>query len=182
MTKAIRRASQPPSPVCPRTRRAKAWAVVSVAVLVLLSVVPGSARDGFPLIVFFYGAECASCDEMEEFLSLMTFGQPASVIARHEISASGSIRLLTSLSRAYKIDVPSEVPVVFVSDEVYVGMEGRAQELAMTKTIGDCFIDPVLYGCESPIAKLPGTQIRQDLPRLAVLLGVFLVVAWLQIR
>jgi hypothetical protein len=147
-----------------------------------VSIASSAVAQDDPLIVLFYSHDCESCEEMDEFLTLMTFGEPETVIARHEISDAGSVRLLSSLSRAYGIEVPSIVPVVFVADEVFIGYEGLGQETAMTKPIGDCLADPVQYGCESPIAKLPRTQIQRDLPRLALMLVVFLAVAWRQLR
>jgi len=69
------------------------------------------------------------------------------------------------------------VPIVFVGDDVVVGM-GRAQEFTLRNAIGDC----LSVGCESPIARLPISQLRADLPRLALFLSVFLAIAWLQMH
>lgn len=150
-------------------------------ILLLLATFVAAGED-LPLMVVFYAEDCPSCEEMDVFLDGMLFGQPTDRLARYEIAEAGSMRLLQSLSRAYGIDIPTTVPVLFVTDQVFVGYEGRTQEIAMTKPIGDCLADPVQYGCESPIAKLPATQIRKDLPRLLLLLGVFLALAWWQVR
>ncbi len=147
-----------------------------------VSIACSALAEDDPLIVLFYSHDCASCEEMDEFLTLMTFGEPESVIARHELSEPESAQLLSSLSRAYGIEAPSIVPVVFIADEVFIGYEGLTQETAMTKPIGDCLANPVQYGCESPIAKLPRTQIQRDLPRLAWMLAVFLALAWRQVQ
>ena len=87
------------------------------------------------------------------------------------------MKLLTALARAYQIDVPSIVPIVFVADDAVVGM-GRTQEFSLRNDIGDC----LSTGCESPIARLPISQLRADLPRLAMMLAVFLALAWLQLH
>jgi len=140
------------------------------------------ASDELPLLVLFYAEDCSSCEEMNAFLEGILFGEPSTRLARHNVADNESIRLLQSLCRVYGIEVPTTVPVLFVSDQVFVGYEGRTQEIAMTKPIGDCLADSVQYGCESPIARLPSTQIREDLPRLLLLLGVFLALAWWQVR
>lgn len=162
--------------------RCRYLAIVVVLPFLLLLALFVAANEDLPLMVLFYAEDCPSCEEMDSFLEGMLFGQPTDRLARYEMAETGSMRLLQMLSRAYGIDVPTTVPVLFVTDQVFVGYEGRSHEIAMTKPIGDCLADPVLYGCESPIAKLPVTQIRKDLPRLLLLLGAFLALAWWQVR
>jgi len=135
------------------------------------------AADSEPIIIVFYEGGCPSCDEMEELLVGMTIGEPESAIARYEITESESMELLIALAKAYDIEVPSTVPIVFVEEDVIIGM-GRTQEFSLRNVVGDC----VSFGCESPIARLPSSQMRADLPRLALFLAVFFALAWFQLH
>ncbi|MFC2095917.1 hypothetical protein ACFLSW_05730 [Candidatus Bipolaricaulota bacterium] len=135
------------------------------------------AADTEPIIIVFYEEGCPSCEEMDAFIAGMTTDAPESAIARYEISSPESMELLTSLSRAYEIDVPTAVPIVFVAEDVIIGM-GRTQEFSLRNSIGDC----LSLGCESPIARLPRSQLRTDLPKLALFLAIFLTFAWFQLH
>jgi hypothetical protein len=153
-----------------------------LVLLLCLSVVAFTASvfaaDGTdPIIVFFYEEGCSSCAEMEDLLAGMTIDLPDSAIARYEIQDPESQDMLVALSKAYDTELPTVVPVVFVGDDVVVGM-GRAQEFALRNAIGDC----ITAGCESPIARLPISQWRADWPGLALLLTIFLGLAWLQLH
>lgn len=114
---------------------------------------------------------------MEELLVGMMIGTPETAIARFEITEPESTELLTALATAYDIEVPSTVPIVFVGEDVIIGM-GRTQEFSLRNAVGDC----LSLGCESPIARLPLSQLRADLPRLALFLVMFLALAWSQLR
>ncbi len=135
------------------------------------------AADTDPIIIVFYEDGCPSCEEMDALLAGMTIDAPATAIARYEIAAPESMELLTSLSRAYEIDVPAIVPIVFVAEDVIIGM-GRTQEFSLRNSIGDC----LSLGCESPIARLPRSQLRTDLPKLALFLAIFATLAWFQLH
>jgi thiol-disulfide isomerase/thioredoxin len=135
----------------------------------------GSTAD--PIVIVFYEEGCSDCIEMDELLAGMMEEAPDTAIARYEINDPKSMKLLTALAMAYQKDVPANVPIVFVADDVVVGM-GRAQEFSLRKGIGDC----LSMGCESPISRLPISQLRADLPRLAMMLAVFLALAWLQLH
>ena len=130
-----------------------------------------------PIIVVFYEDDCPSCEEMDELLAGMTIDAPATATVRYEISEPESMELLTALAKAYDIEAPSVVPIVFVAEDVVIGM-GRTQEFTLRNAIGDC----LSLGCESPIARLPISQLRADLPRLALFLTMFLALAWLQLH
>ena len=141
----------------------------------LVAAIPAISDASDPTIIVFYEEGCPSCEEMEELLVGMTIDAPETAIARHEITES--TELLIALARAYDIDVPSVVPTVFVGEDVIIGM-GRTQEFSLRNAVGDC----LLFGCESPIARLPLSQLRADLPRLALFLAMCLTLAWLQLR
>jgi len=145
-------------------------------VVFLLSTAVMSAPSD-PIVIVFYENGCPSCEEMEEFLVGMMVETPATAIVRYEITEPDSLALLGALSKAYDIDVPTKVPIVFVGDDVVVGM-GRTQEFALRNAIGNC----LSVDCESPIARLPISQLRTDLPRLALFLSVFLAIAWFQLH
>jgi thiol-disulfide isomerase/thioredoxin len=154
------------------------YLIIAVSLfLSLFTAFHAAAQGEDPIIVLFYQEGCESCVEMEDLLAGMTVDAPASVIARYEINDPESAQLLPALSRVFGVETPTVVPIVFVADDVFVGM-GRAQELALRDTISDCLRD----GCESPIAKLPSEQLRKDLPRLVLFLAVFAALAWLQLR
>jgi thiol-disulfide isomerase/thioredoxin len=152
-------------------------AALALLCLLLLSFVPSGFAATDPLVVVFYEEGCPSCLEMDELLVGMMIGAPKTDIVRYEISEPDSMMLLDSLCKTYGIDVPTIVPIVFVADDVVVGM-GRTQEFTLRNAIGDC----LSVGCESPIARLPISQLRADLPRLAVLLALFLAAAWFQLQ
>jgi len=153
---------------------------IAAAVLLcicMLAAGPGYAADSDTLIIVFYEEGCPSCAEMDELLAGMTIDAPETAMARYEITEPESIELLTALAKAYNIDVPSTVPIVFVAEDVIIGM-GRTQEFSLRNSIGDC----LSLGCESPIARLPLSQLRADLPRLALFLALFLALAWFQLH
>ncbi|MFC2079014.1 hypothetical protein ACFLSZ_03440 [Candidatus Bipolaricaulota bacterium] len=153
---------------------------LTVALLLICGVATSMhsyAADSDPIIIVFYEEGCPSCEQMEELLAGMTIDVQESAVARYEITEPESIGLLTALAKAYKIEVPSTVPIVFVAEDVIVGM-GRTQEFSLRNSVGDC----LSLGCESPIARLPISQLRTDLPRLALFLAIFFALAWFQLH
>lgn len=114
---------------------------------------------------------------MDDLLVGMTIDAPETAIVRYKINEPGSMELLVALAKAYGIEMPSSVPIVFVAEDVVIGM-GRTQEFTLRNAIGDC----LSLGCESPIARLPISQLRADLPRLALFLVAFLALAWFQLH
>lgn len=143
----------------------------------LVAAITGVSDTADPLIIVFYEEGCPSCEQMEEFLVGMLIGEPETAVARHRLTEPESMELLVALSNAYNIDLPTAPPIVFVGDDVIIGM-GRAQEFTLRNAIGNCFS----IGCESPIARLPISQLRVDLPRLTMFLAIFIALAWLQLR
>ena len=143
----------------------------------LVACIPAISDASDPIVIVFYEDGCPSCEEMEELLVGMTIDAPETAIARYQITEPESTELLTALAKAYDIDVPSMVPIVFVGEDVIIGM-GRTQEFSLRNAIGDC----LSVGCESPIARLPLSQLQVDLPRLALFLVMFLTLAWFQLR
>jgi len=135
------------------------------------------AADSDPIVIVFYEEGCPSCEDMEDLLAGMMIDEPETAIVRYDITKSESMELLIALAKAYDVEVPSIVPSVFVGEDVIIGM-GRTQEFSLRNAIGDC----LSLGCESPIARLPLSQLRADLPRLALFLALFLALAWLQLR
>lgn len=152
-------------------------AAIAALGIVLLTFVTAVAATPEPLIVVFYEEGCNSCEEMDELLAGMTIDAPEETMVRYEIAEPGSMELLVSLSKAYDIEVPATIPIVFVAEDAVVGM-GRTQEFSLRNAIGEC----LSIGCESPIARLPISQLRTDLPRLALFLALFLALAWFQLH
>ncbi len=152
-------------------------AVLATLCLCLVASLSVFSDTSDPIIIVFYEEGCPSCEEMEELLVGMTIGAPETAIAHYDIATPDSMELLTALVKAYDIEMPSSVPIVFVAQDVVIGM-GRTQEFSLRNAIGDC----LSLGCESPIARLPISQLRADLPRLALFLAVFLALAWLQLH
>lgn len=152
-------------------------AVLATLCICLVASIAAISDASDPIIIAFYEDGCPSCEEMEELLTGMMIGTPETAIARYEITEPESMELLVVLAKAYDIEVPSMVPIVFVAEDVIIGM-GRTQEFSLRNAIGDC----LSLGCESPIARLPLSQLRADLPRLALFLVMFLTLAWFQLR
>jgi thiol-disulfide isomerase/thioredoxin len=154
-----------------------ATGVLATLCICLVASILAVSDTSDPMIIVFYEEGCPSCEEMDELLVGMMADAPETALVRHEISDPKSMTLLTALARAYGIEVPSVVPIVFVAEDVVIGM-GRTQEFSLRNAIGDC----LSLGCESPIARLPASQLRADLPRLALLLTLFLALAWFQLH
>jgi len=154
-------------------------ALLAVTLTIFLVPVTATATPSSdPIVIVFYEDGCPSCIEMEELLEGMLIETPETAVVRYEITEPGSFELLASLAKAYDIDIPSSVPIVFVADDVVIGM-GRTQEFTLRNAIGDCLTTET---CESPIARLPISQLRADLPRLALFLAIFTAIAWFQIH
>jgi len=151
--------------------------ILSALCLTAVSTFAAVSAPPDPLIIVFYEEGCSSCAEMDDLLTGMMIDSPETAIARYEITQPGSFELLAKLAKTYQIEIPSIVPIVFVADDVVIGM-GRTQEFALRNAIGDC----LSAGCESPVARLPLSQLRADLPRLALFLVIFLAVAWFQLH
>lgn len=154
-----------------------ATTMMAMLCMCLVSSISAVSDTSDPIIVVFYEEGCPGCVEMEELLVGMTVDAPETAIARYEIHEPESRDLLIALAQAYDIEVPSTVPIVFAGEDIVIGM-GRTQEFSLRSAIGDC----LSRGCESPIARLPITQLRADLPRLALFLAIFLTLAWLQLH
>jgi len=151
--------------------------MIGALLLCLAASVTAVSDTADPMIVVFYEEGCPSCVEMEELLVGMTTDAPETAIVRYEITEPESMDLLIALAKAYSIEVPATVPIVFAGEDVVTGM-GRTQEFTLRNAIGDC----LSLGCESPMARLPISQLRADLPRLALFLTIFLALAWLQLH
>lgn len=149
-------------------------AILCICLIASLVVVSAPAD---PILVVFYEDGCPSCEEMDELLAGMTIDAPETAIARYEITEPSSLELLAALAKTYGIEIPSTVPIVFVADDVVIGM-GRTQEFVLRNAIGDC----LSIGCETPMTRLPLSQLRADLPRLVLFIAVFLAVAWFQLH
>ena len=154
-----------------------ATTMMAMLCMCLVTSISAVSDTSDPIIVVFYEEGCPDCVEMEELLVGMTFDAPETAIARYEIHEPESRDLLIALAQAYDVEVPSTVPIVFAGEDIVIGM-GRTQEFSLRSAIGDCLSS----GCESPIARLPITQLRADLPRLALFLAIFLTLAWLQLH
>jgi len=151
--------------------------VIATLCICLVASFSTISETSDPIIIVFYEEGCPSCEDMDELLAGLMIDAPETAIARYEINEPESMELLVALARAYDIEVPLVVPIVFVAEDVVIDM-GRTQEFSLRNAIGDC----LSVGCESPIARLPITQLRVDLPRLALFLTMFLALAWLQLH
>ena len=114
-------------------------AVLATLCFCLVASLPAFSETSDPIIVVFYEEGCPSCEEMDELLVGMTIGAPETAIARYDITTPESMELLTALVKAYDIEMPSSVPIVFVAEDVVIGM-GRTQEFSLRNAIGDCFL------------------------------------------
>ena len=152
-------------------------AAIATLCICLVASFSAISETSDPIIIVFYEEGCPGCEDMDELLAGLMIDAPETAIARYEINEPESMELLVALARAYDIEVPLVVPIVFVAEDVVIDM-GRTQEFSLRNAIGDC----LSVGCESPIARLPITQLRVDLPRLALFLTMFLALAWLQLH
>jgi len=151
---------------------------IGVLLLALAAAMPAACADVDPLVVLFHEDGCLSCEDMLALLEGLVIDDFDARVAQYEIVDPESARLLSDLSKAYAIDVPQTVPIVFVNDQVFVGTLSFSEERLLSDTISDCLRE----GCESPMARLPQVQLRRDLPRVALFLAAFLALAWLQLR
>ena len=151
--------------------------VLAMLCICLVASIAAVSDSSDPMIIVFYEEGCPSCEEMDELLAGMMLDAPETALVRYEISEPESMALLAALAKAYDIEVPSVVPIVFVAGDVVIGM-GRTQEFSLRNAIGDC----LSLGCESPMARLPISQLRADLPRLALFLTMFFALAWFQLH
>jgi len=148
--------------------------VLAALWLCIVVAVTAFAADDEPWIVVFYEEGCPSCAQIEELLEGLTSELPDSAIARYDISDSEALDLLMELATAYDVET-SDVPVVFVGDEVVLGA-GRAQEFELRNAIGACTI----HGCSSPLARAPSLVFRSSLLRLTLLAVLFALLLWWQ--
>ncbi len=155
----------------------KALGIAAVLACIGLSVV-GLAQDATPFIVVFYQDGCNSCEQLDRFLNPLLIEAPSATLAKYEIGAPESEQMLLALCRAYDVERPVSYPIIFVGDDVFSGTLTRLEELAISDALSRC----LRLGCESPIARLPISQLRTDLPRLALFLSVFLAIAWFQLH
>lgn len=158
--------------------RALAALLAATLAIVFVPTIAISTPTSAPTVIVFYEEGCPSCIEMEELLEGMLVDAPETALVRYEITEPGSFELLASLAKAFDVDIPSTVPIVFVADDVVIGM-GRTQEFTLRNAIGDCLTTET---CESPLARLPISQLKADLPRLALFLALFAAIAWFQMH
>ena len=98
-----------------------------------------------PMIVLFYEDGCPHCITMENLLDELLAGHEEVAVARYEINAQGNTALMWKLAAHYGI-VTTQVPVIFIGDQVIVGA-GRTQEFNLRTAVGDC----IQRGCPSPL-------------------------------
>lgn len=128
-----------------------------------------------PMIVVFYEDGCPHCVRMEGLLDELLVGHKDIPVARYEINAPGSSALLWKLDAHYGI-VTTQVPVIFVGDQVIVGA-GRAQEFNLRAAVGDC----VQRGCPSPLDYVEGGKVLlHDFLIVGAFIGIFIALLLLQ--
>jgi len=125
------------------------------------------AQDG-PDVVVFYREGCHDCDRMDRILEEMHAGNP-SLSVRHIEEGDPDGELLWALSAEYGI-FPTNFPVIFVGDEVIVGV-GLDKELRLRSALEAC----LRRGCQSPLDRLSGPQIPWRAYLVAGLIAVVLL-------
>ncbi len=128
---------------------------VSFAMLVLVAILPFAATaaepDPSPDVVVFYRNGCEDCRHMDEVLAELQKLYPT-LSVRHIEESEDSAGWMWSLSTAYGV-FPSAFPVIFVGDEVIVGI-GRDKELLLRRAVSDC----ASHGCASPLERIREAQ------------------------
>ncbi len=107
-----------------------------------------AAAEENPDVIVFYREECNDCRHMDAVLDELLLLYPEIYVAHIEETEPGAADLMWALSVEYGI-FPSKFPVIFVGDEVIVGV-GRDKELLLRSTVRGCVFDD----CPSPLDRL----------------------------
>jgi glutaredoxin len=120
------------------------WAGVTIGLVVSF----GLAAEEQPDVLVFHREECNDCRHMDEVLDELLLLYPEIYISYVEETEPGAADLMWALSAEYGI-FPSKFPVIFVGDQVIVGI-GRDKELRLRSAVRSCVFD----GCPSPLSRL----------------------------
>jgi glutaredoxin len=120
------------------------WAGVTIGLVVSF----GLAAEEQPDVLVFHREECNDCRHIDEVLDELLLLYPEIYISYVEETEPGAADLMWALSAEYGI-FPSKFPVIFVGDQVIVGI-GRDKELRLRSAVRSCVFD----GCPSPLSRL----------------------------
>ena len=149
-----------------RARRAAAVAALSCGLALSFGLDAAEAR---PDVVVFSREECNDCRHMDGVLDGLLQLYPELYVVHVVDTEPGASDLMWALSAEYGI-FPSKFPVIFVGDQVVVGV-GRDKELQLRAAVRSCVFD----GCPSPLERLE----RDPFPitTVAIMLVVVLTAA-----
>lgn len=147
---------------------------LTLALGLAIGALPAAAADE-PMIILFYEDGCPDCEVIDLLIEELAIDLPAAAFARYELSDRDSFDLFLTLASAFEIEA-SQVPTVFVGDEVVVGA-GRAEEFALRAAIGTCTV----RGCPSPLDRIRPPQFPWgDVLRLIAMAGGLAILVILQ--
>jgi glutaredoxin len=126
----------------------KSTALLAGVAIALLIPFGLAAAEELPDVLVFHRDECNDCRHMDEVLDDLAAIYPELFIAYVEETEPGAADLMWSLSAKYGI-FPSKFPVIFVGNQVIVGV-GREKELQLRSAVRSCVFD----GCPSPLSRL----------------------------
>jgi glutaredoxin len=154
-----------------RRRIGIAWAGVAVGLIVSLGL---AAAEDQPDVLVFHREECNDCRHMDDLLDELLLLYPELYVRYVEEAEPGAADLMWALSAEYGI-FPTKFPVIFVGDQVIVGV-GRDKELQLRSAVLSCVFD----GCPSPLARLERDPF--PLTTVAIMLVVVLTAAILLLQ
>jgi glutaredoxin len=154
-----------------RRRIGIAWAGVAVGLIVSLGL---AAAEDQPDVLVFHREECNDCRHMDDLLDELLPLYPELYVRYVEEAEPGAADLMWALSAEYGI-FPTKFPVIFVGDQVIVGV-GRDKELQLRSAVLSCVFD----GCPSPLARLERDPF--PLTTVAIMLVVVLTAAILLLQ
>ena len=141
------------------------WAGVTIGLVVSF----GLAAEEQPDVLVFYREECNDCRHMDEVLDELLLLYPELYVTHVKETEPGAADLMWALSAEYGI-FPSKFPVIFVGNQVIVGV-GRDKELQLRSAVRSCVFD----GCPSPLSRLERDPF--PLTTIAMMLVVVLTAA-----
>ncbi len=144
----------------------------AVLALILVAVFAAFATaEEQPDVLVFYRDECNDCRHMDELLDELLVLYPELYVTHVEETEPGASDLMWALSAEYGI-FPTKFPVIFVGDQVIVGV-GRDRELQLRSAVRACIFD----GCPSPLSRLQRAPF--PLTTVAIMAVIVLTVALL---
>jgi len=145
--------------------------IVVLSVLLVAVPVVSLAANEQPDVVVFSREECNDCRHMDGVLDELLRLYPEIYVVHVVDTEPGASDLMWALAAEYGI-FPTKFPVIFVGDQVIVGV-GREKELQLRSAVRSCVFD----GCRSPLSRLERDPF--PLTTVAVMAVVVLTVALL---